>query len=141
MAPRIVLDISVLIAALISEAGPNREILRRCLIGTYKPLISNGLFLEYVDVTGRDSILDLCPVSAQDIHDLRDALCAACEWIPIYYLWRPNLADESDNHILELSIAGNAEMIVSNNIRDFRDSQLIFPSLEIVTPEKILQSN
>lgn len=141
MAPRIVLDTSVLIAALINEAGPNREILRRCLLGTYQPLISNALFLEYVDVTSRDSILDLCPVSEQDVNDLRDALCAACEWISIYYLWRPNLADESDNHILELAIAGNAVMIVSNNIRDFRDSQLTFPNLEIVTPEKLLKSN
>lgn len=141
MAQRIVVDTSVLIAALISEAGPSREILRRCLIGTYQPLISNALFWEYADVTNRDSILDLCPVSVQDVHDLRDSLCTTCEWISIYYLWRPNLADESDNHILELAVAGNAEMIVSNNIRDFRDSQLTFPEIDIVTPEQLLQSN
>ncbi len=141
MARRIVLDTSVLIAALIGEAGPNREILRRCLIGTYQPLISNTLFLEYVDVTSRDSILDLCPVSPQDVRDLRDALCAACEWISIYYLWRPNLADESDNHVLELAVAGNAEVIVSNNVRDFQGSQLTFPGFKILTPEQLLRGD
>jgi len=81
-----VLDTNVLIAALISEAGPNWEILRKCLTKTYQPLISNALFLEYVDVTSRASILDLCPVSQQDVEDLRNALCSVCEWIVTYYL-------------------------------------------------------
>lgn len=141
MAKRIVLDTSVLIAALISEAGPNRDVLRKCLTGTYQPLISNALFSEYVDVSSRDSILDLCPVSPQDVEDLRDALCSVCEWIAIYFLWRPNLADESDNHVIELSISGNAEVIITNNVRDFRNAQLIFPQLAILTPDQILRGS
>lgn len=141
MAQRIVLDTSVLIAALISEAGSNRSILRKCLTGAYQPLISNALFLEYVDVTSRASILNLCPVSQQDVEDLRDALCSVCEWVAIYFLWRPNLADESDNHVLELAIAGNADVIISNNVRDFRSAQLTFPELAILTPDQILRGS
>ncbi|MEO1132001.1 MAG: putative toxin-antitoxin system toxin component, PIN family [Cyanobacteria bacterium J06639_1] len=139
MATRLVLDTNVLIAALIGKAGPNREILRRCLTGRYQPLISNTLFLEYVDVTSRESILKLCPASQQEVDDLRDALCSVCEWISIYYLWRPNLTDESDNHVFELAVAGNAAMIVSNNVRDFQGTQVSFPELEMVTPEQLLR--
>ena len=29
-------------------------------------------------------------------------------WVRVYYLWRPNLPDEADNHLVELAVAGNA---------------------------------
>jgi hypothetical protein len=33
---------------------------------------------------------------------------SVCHWCEIYYLWRPNLADEADNHVLELAVAAAA---------------------------------
>jgi hypothetical protein len=33
---------------------------------------------------------------------LFDALMSVCEWTPIYYLWRPNLPDPGDDHLIEL---------------------------------------
>ncbi len=138
MSLRIVVDTNVLVAALISDAGHNREVLRRCLNGKYKPLISNSLFLEYEDVASREDILSLCPVSKAEVQDLIDALCAVSEWVSIYYLWRPNLSDEADNHVLELAIGGNAQMIVTNNTRDFEASELTFPGVKVLTPEKLL---
>ena len=139
MAPRIVVDTSVFTAALIGTAGPNREILRRCLKRQYEPLLGNALFSEYADVSTRPHILEKCPVSADDIQALLEAFCSVSEWIPIYYLWRPNLADEADNHLLELSAAGNAEWVVTNNIRDFKQTELNFPGIQILTPEQILE--
>ena len=53
-----------------------------------------------------------------DREALFDALLNVCQWINITFLWRPNLPDESDNHLIELAIAGNAEWIVSGNVRD-----------------------
>jgi putative PIN family toxin of toxin-antitoxin system len=141
MPPRIVIDTNVLAGALISDSGTNREVLRRSLLGEYKPLISNALFLEYEDVTTRGDILELCPATAGEIQDLVDALCSVCEWISIYYLWRPNLSDEGDNHVLELAIGGNAETVVTNNVRDFRTSQLRFPEISIMTPGELLGDN
>ena len=52
MSDVVVVDTSVLVSALIGEEGASREILRRCLQGEYKPLISNALFSEYEDVRG-----------------------------------------------------------------------------------------
>jgi len=37
----------------------------------------------------------------------------------IYFLWRPNLRDEADNHLVELAVAGGAQAVVTRNKRDF----------------------
>ncbi|MCP5408462.1 MAG: putative toxin-antitoxin system toxin component, PIN family [Chromatiaceae bacterium] len=139
MADIVVVDTSVLISALIAAKGPSREILRRCLKHEYIPLISNTLFSEYEDVIGRKKILDLCPLEAQEIREIVNALYSVCLWVPVYFLWRPNLKDEGDNFLIELALAGNANIIISNNISDLRGSELKFPGLRILTPEQILR--
>jgi putative PIN family toxin of toxin-antitoxin system len=139
MTDSIVIDTSALISALIGSQGPNREILRRCLQGTYNPLVSNALFLEYEDVTKRAKILELCPLTNNEIRELLNAFYKTCRWVPIYYLWRPNIKDEGDNFLIELALAGNASCIITNNIRDLKNAELIFPDLRIETPEQFLQ--
>ena len=59
----------------------------------------------------------------------------------VYYLWRPNLPDEGDNHLVELAIAGGADTIVTNNVRDVRRGELTFPSLRILTPSEFLKDH
>ena len=141
MAENIVIDTSVLISALIGKEGPNREVLRQCLLGHYKPLISNALFSEYEDVTARERTLELCPLKPREIRDLLNALYSVCQWVPIYYLWRPNLKDEDDNFLVELAVAGNGKYIVTNNTKDLRSAELSFKGLMIVTPEEFLRGN
>ena len=63
-----------------------------------------------------------------------EAFLSICDWTQVYYLWRPNLRDEGDNHLIELAVAGAAAMIVTNNVRDFRGSELRFTSIKIVEP-------
>lgn len=134
----VVVDTSVLINALLGPAGPARELIRRCLQGHYKPLISNTLFLEYEDVTSRPYILDQCPLAPTELRELLNAYYSVCEWVPVYYLWRPNLPDEGDNFLIELAVAGNAYCVVTNNIRDIKRSELVFPDLHVMTPEQLL---
>jgi len=66
--------------------------------------------------------------------ELFAAFLSVCEWVHVYFSWRPNLRDEGDNHILELAVAGGATMVVTNNVRDFRAANLRFPDIRIVTP-------
>ncbi|HED19309.1 MAG TPA: putative toxin-antitoxin system toxin component, PIN family [Gammaproteobacteria bacterium] len=134
-----VIDTSVVVSSLIGQRGASREILRKSLLGEYKPLISNALFQEYEDVSNRKKIIDDCPLTKNEIEELLKALYAVCRWVPIYYLWRPNIADESDNFLIELALAGNATHIVTNNIRDFRNAELKFPSVRILTPGELLR--
>lgn len=139
MAKTIVIDTSVIISALIGQKGPSREILRKALLSEYKPLISNALFQEYQDVTNREQIHSICPLTGNEIAELLNAFYSICSWVPIYYLWRPNIIDESDNFLIELALAGNATHIVTNNIKDLKNAELKFPNLEILTPETLLR--
>lgn len=141
MTENIVIDTSVLISALIGKEGPSREVLRQCLLGDYNPLISNALFSEYEDVAAREKTLELCPLEPQEIRDLLNALYGVCHWVPIYYLWRPNLKDEDDNFLIELAVAGNGKYIVTNNTRDLHSAELSFKDLKIVTPEAFLRGD
>lgn len=141
MGENLVIDSSVLVSALIGEEGPNREVLRRCFLGEYKPLISNALFSEYEDLVTGDSILELCPLESQEIRNLINALYSICSWVPIYYLWRPNLRDEGNNFLVELAVAGNGKYIVTNNTRDVLAAELSFKDLKVVTPVEFLRGN
>lgn len=139
MTDTIVVDTSVLISALIGPKGPSREVLRRCLNGHFNPLISNTLFSEYEDVSRRKRIIDLCPLNNEKIRELLNAYYQVCHWIPIYYLWRPNIKDEGDNFLVELAVAGNASCIVTNNMKDLLTAELNFPNLSIVSPEQLIR--
>jgi putative PIN family toxin of toxin-antitoxin system len=140
MGMKIVVDTSVFISALIGSTGPSRELIRRCLRGEYQPLMGNALFSEYESVIEREEILAKCPLTREEISTLLASFMSVSQWVFIYYLWRPNLTDEADNHLIELAVAGNARFIATNNIKDFKNAQLLFPNLSILKPEEILRS-
>lgn len=138
MVPRVVLDTNVFIAALISAAGANREVLRICLRGNAQPIFGEALFHEYEDVMSRPLLADQCPLTAEQQHSLLEALLSVSDWVRIYFLWRPNLPDEGDNHLIELALAGNATVIITNNLRDLRRGELTFPGLQILSPAEFI---
>jgi putative PIN family toxin of toxin-antitoxin system len=140
MKSRIVIDTSVIVSALLGASGASRELVRRCLQGEYQPLMGNSLFLEYESVILREEIIAKCSLTKVEMFTLLDALMSISQWIDIYYLWRPNLRDEADNHLIELAIAGNAQIIATKNVKDFLNSDLIFPNLSILKPEQIIKS-
>jgi hypothetical protein len=55
-------------------------------------------------------------------------------------VWRPNLPDEGDNHVLELAVAAGNAPIVTLNRRDFRSGELRFPGIIVQTPGAWLKS-
>lgn len=142
MPPRIVLDTSVLVAALLRarEGAACSRVLRLCLQGRCQPLMGAKLFLEGESVLARPVLFRRCPLSSAERHEFFAGFAAVCEWVPVYFLWRPNLPDEGDNHVLELAVAGRAGSIVTQNIRDFRRAELRFPGIAVLTPEEFLQT-
>ena len=130
---------SIIASALIGKRGPSREVLRKCLLDEYEPLISNALFIQIEDVISRERIIKACPLPKKDIRELVNAFYSTCRWVPVYFLWRPNLSDEGDNFLIEVAIAGNAEAIVTNNTKDLEGSELLFEGLKILKPEQLLR--
>jgi putative PIN family toxin of toxin-antitoxin system len=140
MGVKIVVDTNVFIGAIISSQGLNRQLIRRCLLGEYQPLMGNALFSEYESVMERAEIIARCPLDRTELLDLLAAFLSVSEWVNIYYSSRPNLRDEGDNHVIELAVAGNAKIVATNNIKDFKGAEFIFPDLLILTPEQIIRS-
>jgi uncharacterized protein len=140
MPARVVIDTNVFTAALLSGTGANRRVLRACLSGQAHPLMGAALFSEYEDFLARSALMEKSPLSAVERRQLLEAFLSVCEWVRIYFLWRPNLPDEADNYLVELAIAGGADAIVTNNIADVQRSGLSFPHLQILTPAQFLKT-
>jgi uncharacterized protein len=136
----IVVDTNVFISAVMGKNGSSRQIIRLCLNGTLTPLMGNALFAEFEDVCARDKLFDPKLITRSDRDVLLDAFLASCRWVPIYFLWRPNLPDEADNHVLELAVAGNASCIITANKRDFLKAELKFEGLKIMNPVEFLNN-
>jgi putative PIN family toxin of toxin-antitoxin system len=136
---KVVVDTNVLVAGLIGGKGPNREILRRCLSGELKPYVGNALYLEYQDLLNREKIQKLCKQTSVSLMEFLDGFASVCKPIDARYLWRPNLKDEADNHLVELAIAAQAQYIITNNVSDFAQAQLEHLGYEVITPEYLLE--
>ncbi len=136
---RLVIDTNVFVSALRSADGAARVVIRRCLQGQYQPYMSLALFVEFRDVMGRDQLFARSPLSVGERMELFHAFVSVCRLTEIYYLWRPNLRDEADNHVLELAVAAGVEAIVTRNRRDFVDAQLHFPGLRVIAPADLLK--
>jgi uncharacterized protein len=135
---RVVVDTSVLVAALRSRSGASREVMRRCLLNKIEPVLGQKLFSEYLDVFDRPEVFGDCPVDRATRQELLNGFLSVCSWVEVFFLWRPNLPDEADNHVLELAVAAQARSVITFNVGDFR-GDLRFPRIAILTPSQFLK--
>jgi len=140
MSERIVVDTNVVVSAMKSSGGTSREVLRLCLQRGCHPLMGDKLFAECEDVLSRPALFRHSPLSSGEREELIDAYFSVCEWVPVFFLWRPNLPDEGDNHLIELAVAGAATKLITFNVRDLRSGELRFPQLEILTPSTFMRN-
>ena len=134
----VVIDTNVWISALISKDGVSREVIRWALLDKIAPQISTTLFLEYEDVMKREKIQALCSLTIQEQEELFQAFLSTCKWNEIFYLWRPNLTDEGDDFLIELAVASNSSVIITDNIKDIECGELKF-DIEVLTPKQFIE--
>ncbi|HEX8671388.1 MAG TPA: putative toxin-antitoxin system toxin component, PIN family [Longimicrobium sp.] len=112
-----VLDTNVLVAGLRSRNGTSFLVLGLIADGRVRIHLSVPLVLEYEDVLLRSE--SGVPLSAADVGDLLDSLCASAVLHEIFYLWRPQLRDPQDDLVLELAVKAGCRFVVTHNQRDF----------------------
>lgn len=135
---RVVIDTNVFVGACLG-VGASSAVIRACLEHRVVPLMGETLLTEFEAVLGRDALFAKSRLDSAERSTLLDTYLASCEWTRVYFLWRPNLQDESDNHLIELAVAGDADAIVTRNLRDLHGAQLRFGALRVISPEDFLK--
>lgn len=139
MKKELVIDTCVFVTALLSKEGASREVLMRCLRGEYSISMGTALYLEYESLLTRTDLFNECILTRTEREELLNAFLSVCQWVHVYYLWRPNLKDEADNHLIELAVAGGCDAVVTHNVKDFKQSQLLFPEIQIIRPAQLIK--
>lgn len=116
-----VLDTSVVVAAMRSDAGASRRLLVYALERNFELLLSVPLVLEYEAVLKREEQKLATGLSDDDIDVLVDALVSVAVPVQLAFLWRPASRDEKDDMVIETAFNGNADAVVSFNIADLRE--------------------
>ena len=132
------IDTNVIYQALRSSAGASYRILRLIREGRVRLALSHQVLLEYEAVLTRESSLKTFSLSRSDIEGVLRFLAYVSEKFEPSFLFRPNLRDEDDNIFVELAVVSRSKYLVTQNIRDYRNSELKFDSFRAVTPAKFL---
>ena len=115
----IVLDTSVLVAAMRSQQGASHHLLRSLPSPQYTPALSVALYMEWQAVLSRPENRPPGVDANQMLAFLR-YLASLCRLQDIYYLWRPFLRDPNDDMVLECAVASGSRHIVTHNVKDFQ---------------------
>jgi len=129
-----VVDTNVLYAGLYSATGASHQILRLIERGRIVPQLSTTLLFEYEEVLKRNQ--KKLRLSDRAIEDVLNGFCSCGEGRKIHFLWRPQLSDPKDDHVLELAVAAGGVDIVTYNVKDFTQAALF--GVRIVEPSKLL---
>jgi len=131
---KIVIDTNVLFAALKSRRGASYKLVSLLPSERFSIAISVPLIIEYEDVLkrGKPSFY----INEKDINDFIDFFCYVGERQDIFFLWRPFLADPSDDLVLEVAVAGNCDAIITYNKRHFKNVDKF--GLKILDPREFL---
>jgi len=133
---KIVIDTNVIVSAMRGDNpdSPARAVLRLALEEKIKPMMSDALMYEYEDLANRDHLYAYSPLNVDQRNEFLDTLFSVCEWSHVHYLWRPNLKDEGDNYLVELAVAGQAQYIITENLKDLNSGELNFDTVKAMHP-------
>jgi putative PIN family toxin of toxin-antitoxin system len=138
-AMRVVLDTNVCVAAMRSRLGASFALLSEIAGTRFRFGISVPLFLEYRASMIAAQQSGVTPLSAAQVEAVLAALAHYGEPVPIYFRLRPNLRDEGDNMVFECAANFGAGLIVTHNVRDFRDPELNAYGIEPIEPGRFLR--
>jgi len=135
VAPRIVVDTSVLVAGLRSRTGAAFRVLSEVGKTRFEIALSVPLVLEYEDVLLRHAgDVGLAP---DDIDALLDYFCRVAHLQRIFFLWRPLLPDPKDDLVLEVAVAAECKVVVTYNVRHFAGAEQF--GIQVLEPGPFLR--
>jgi len=115
----IVLDTSVLVAAMRSRHGASQRLLRMLPSPRFTSALSLALYMEWQAVLTRPEHLPP-GIDAEKMLGFLRYLASISHLQEVHYLWRPFLRDPDDDMVLECAVASDSRFIVTHNVKDFR---------------------
>ena len=134
---KLVVDTNVVVAAFRSASGASNELLRQAAAGTVTLLCSTALYLEYEAVLNRGEVREATGHSPEDVEAVMNAFAAIAEPIDVHFKTRPVLRDANDEMVLEAASNGDADLIVTHNLRDFAPARTL--GIAVATPREVLR--
>ena len=135
---RAVLDTSVIVAALRGRRGASNRVVEFVALERLRPLVTTALFLEYEEVLRRPEHRLATGMTVEDVEGFLAALASAAEAVDVNFRWRPQLKDSRDEFVLEAAVNGNADALVTHNVRDFQTAARLF-NLRVLLPRELLK--
>lgn len=132
---RIVLDTSVLVAAVRSRQGASFQLVASLPNEVFQPALSLALYTEWQAVLTRPEHLPPGTSSEVALGFLR-YLASIAHLQNVHFLWRPFLRDPDDDMVLECAVASRSPFIVTHNVRDFRRTESL--GVRALTPRDFL---
>jgi putative PIN family toxin of toxin-antitoxin system len=132
------LDTDVVVAAMRSPKGASAAILRSVRDSGADLLLSVPLALEYESVCNRAEHRLAAGLSERQTAMFVNTVIALAEPGTIHFLWRPQLHDPNDEMVLETAVNGQADAIVTFNIRDFGEAPNRF-GIELLLPRSAIK--
>lgn len=135
---RVVLDTDVMVAAVRSRTGASNALLRAVRQKRVEAVVSVPMMLEYEAVLMRPEQRRVSGFTVAQVQQFMDGLAALMIPVLPYFLWRPTLRDPDDEMVLDAAVNGQANAIVTFNVRHFLPEAKQFP-LDVLTPAQTLR--
>jgi len=138
MLRRIVLDTSVVVAGLRTRSGAGNAVLRLVASGRLVPLATPPLFLECEEVLKRPEQRLAHGLTCEEVDEFLAEFAALIELVELHFRWRPQSRDPDDEMLVEATINGRADALVTYNRADFMAAAERF-GLRVVSPAELLK--
>jgi predicted nucleic acid-binding protein len=84
-------------------------------------------------VLTRPAELAASGLSATEVNGVLDAIASIIEQVQLRFLWRPRLKDPADEMVLETAVNGNADRLLTFNLRHLKAAAEEF-GIRVMTP-------
>jgi putative PIN family toxin of toxin-antitoxin system len=138
MIPKLVIDTNVIVASLRSVKGASAALMLHVAEKRIKPLLTVALVLEIESVLCRPEQLAASGLTLALVQGFVDELCALSEPVQIHFAWRPMLHDAADEMVLEAAVNGQADALVTFNLKDFLPAASSL-GMEVIAPVTALR--
>ncbi len=127
---KVVIDTNILVSGLGNPSGAPAKLIDRWLLGQFDLMVSNPIFAEYTKI-----LLNHPLVPNERAGNFLDSLINLSDFVQISEALAA-CKDPADNVFLETAVVGNADYLVTKNIKHFPLKQ--FQNVKIVRVSQML---